>query len=197
MNTTIKCFMAFAVGVGVGTAVAWKILEDKFEKFAQEEIDSVKETLLARKANCEPESEESNDISEEPSSERPNLDGYAKTVRKEDHIDYSGIRSSDVAKKMADVEKPRVIAPDEFGDSYDYSQITLTHYSDGVLTDEDDEIIDDVEGAVGTDYADHFGEYEEDAVHVVNDIRKCYYEILRDYRNYSDVVGGHPHQMED
>ena len=35
-------------------------------------------------------------------------------------------------------------------------------------------------------YDTHFGEYEDDTVYVVNDRLKCYYEICRDYGNYSD-----------
>lgn len=197
MNTTIKCFIAFVGGAAIGAVAACKFLEAKYEKFAQDEIDSVKEMLLSRKTDSESAPDEPSDISEASDTERPNLDGYKKPANNTERVDYSSIRSSDVAKKMADVEKPRVIPPEECGESYDYSQITLTHYSDGVLADEDDEVVDDVEGAVGSDYADHFGEFEEDAVHVVNDMRKCYYEILRDYRNYSDVVGRRPHQMED
>lgn len=197
MNTTIKCSLAFVAGAAIGVAAAWKILEAKYEKFAQEEIDSVKETLLNRNKESKPEEKESDDIQKPVTTSRSSLDGYHKPDNKE-NVDYASIRTSDVAKKMADVEKPCVIPPDEFGEYYDYDTINLTHYSDGVLTDENDEVVDDVEGAVGADYADHFGEYEddEDAVHIRNDVRKCYYEILRDYRNYSDVVGSNPHQME-
>lgn len=195
MNTTIKCSLAFVGGAAVGAAVAWKLLESKFEKFAQEEIDSVKEALLNRNKDSEPVEKESDDSPKPVTTSRSSLDGYHRPDDKE-RVDYSSIRTSDVAKKMADVEKPRVITPDEFGEYYDYETIGLTHYSDGVLTDESDEVVDDVESTVGADYADHFGEYEEDAVHIRNDVRKCYYEILRDYRKYSDVVASNPHQME-
>lgn len=196
MNTTIKCSFAFVAGAAIGAAAAWKILEAKFEKFAQEEIDSVKEALLNRNKVSEPEEKETEDTPKPVTTSRSSLDGYNKTTTKNDRVDYSSMSASDVAKKMADVEKPCVIPPDEFGEYYDYERIGLTHYSDGVLTDEGDEVLDDIEGAVGSDYADHFGEYEEDAVHVRNDVRRCYYEILRDYRKYSDVVGSNPHQME-
>lgn len=195
MNTTIKCCLAFVGGAAIGAAVAWKLLESKFEKLAQEEIDSVKETLLNRNKASEPKEKESDDVPKPVPTSKSSLDGYHKPNDKE-RVDYSSIRTSDVAKKMADVEKPCVIPPNEFGEYYDYETIGLTHYSDGVLTDESDEMIDDIGGAVGEDYADHFGEYEEDAVHIRNDVRKCYYEILRDYRKYSDVVGSNPHQME-
>ena len=62
--------------------------------------------------------------------------------------------------------------------------------------DENDEVIEDVEDAVGIDSLNHFGEYEDDSVFVRNDARKCDYEILLDQRTYSEVVEDMPHQME-
>ena len=65
-----------------------------------------------------------------------------------------------------------------------------------MLTDENDEIIEDVEETVGFESLNHFGEYEDDSVFVRNDARKCDYEILLDQRTYSEVAKGRPHQME-
>ena len=83
-----------------------------------------------------------------------------------------------------------------FVDDEEYEQISLTYYADGVLADENDEVIEDVEDAVGIDSLNHFGEYEDDSVFVRNDARKCDYEILLDQRTYSEVVEDMPHQME-
>ena len=46
---------------------------------------------------------------------------------------------------------------------------------------------EDVDGTVGDDYADHFGEYEDDSVFVRNDLTRCEYEILADTRKYTDA----------
>ena len=89
-----------------------------------------------------------------------------------------------------------MIPPEQFGDDEEYEQISLTYYADGVLADENDEVIEDVEDAVGIDPLNHFGEYEDDSVFVRNDARKCDYEILLDQRTYSEVVEDMPHQME-
>ena len=95
----------------------------------------------------------------------------------------------DKEDKVEDVEKPYVIRPEEFGEIEDYELISLTHYSDGVLADDDDEEIEDeeVDEVVGADYADHFGEYEDDRVLVRNDRLKCDYEICLDQRKYSEL----------
>ena len=84
---------------------------------------------------------------------------------------------------------PYVIAPEKFMEHDDYDTISLTYYSDNVLADEDNEMIEDVEGVVGEDSLNHFGEYEDedDAVYVRNDARKVDYEILLDQRKFSEI----------
>ena len=172
----IKNFFIFAVGVGVGIGVSWKLLRDKYERIANEEIESVKEVFSERKKDTENHISETTIITKE------------QEVNK-DLVDYSKIATqySDKPKKEEPEiikEAPYVISPDEYGEIYDYDQIELTYYADGVLTDDTDEVIDDVDDTVGLDSLNHFGDYEEDAVHVRNDERKCDYEILRDLRNY-------------
>ena len=90
-----------------------------------------------------------------------------------------------------------IIRPDEFGEYDDYAPISLTYYADHILTDEDDEIVEDIEDKIGFDALNHFGEYEEDSVFVRNDRIKCDYEILLDQRKYSEVEHYNEYQMED
>ena len=69
----------------------------------------------------------------------------------------------------------------------------MTYYEgDGFLADDMDELVDDIEDVVGFESLNHFGEYEEDAVHVRNDRLKADYEILVDTGNYNEV-----HSKED
>ena len=84
-----------------------------------------------------------------------------------------------------------VIPPDEYGyngdnDEYiDYDLLSFTYYANGVLADDGDFPIENVEAVIGPDALDSFGEWEDDRVFVRNDDRKCYYEILRDLDDYS------------
>ena len=93
-----------------------------------------------------------------------------------------GLLNHIIAKKLYDEQylKDRVDG---------YEMISLTHYSDGVLADDDDEKMadDEVDEVVGADYAEHFGEYEDDSVFIRNDKLKCDYEILLDQRKYSEL----------
>ena len=98
---------------------------------------------------------------------------------------------------MRDQIGPYVITPEEF-DEEGYETISLTYYADGVLTDEQDFPIEDVEDTVGNDALNSFGEYEDDSVYVRDDDKGIDYEILLDVRKYSDLPKtDEPHNMEE
>ena len=85
-----------------------------------------------------------------------------------------------------DMNKPYVIRPEEFGEE-GYVQQSLTYYADGVITNERGKIIKNVDELIGINPEDHFGEYEDDSVFVRNDNIKVDYEILKDYREFSEI----------
>ena len=85
--------------------------------------------------------------------------------------------------------KPYIISPEEFGESGNYTQISLTYTLKEFWQTTKNEIIEDIDDTVGEDFADHFGDYEDDSVFVRNDRLRCDYEILKDNRSYHDVAG--------
>lgn len=178
-----KNIFMFATGVIIGSLATWKYVEDKYKKIADEEIADVKRVYSEQKEKTEIITE---DITEQTEVYTPTKEEVEKNDTMIDKLNYSTFSKKD--KKEADeVEKPYVIAPEEFGEC-DYSTVSLTYYADDVLTyDEDDEIVVDRDDIVGNDAVNHFGEYEEDSVFVRNDARKCDYEILYDQRNYHDI----------
>lgn len=189
--------LGFIIGAASGATVAWYLLKDKYETLAQEEIDSVKEVFARREQEMKDETVKRNVAEGIKDSDRtkPDLKEYAEQLKKNGYTRYSDLSADDggVSDKQM---KPYVIPPEQFGDNEEHEQISLTYYADGVLADENDEVIEDVEDAVGIDSLNHFGEYEDDSVFVRNDARKCDYEILLDQRTYSEVVEDMPHQME-
>ena len=189
--------LGFIIGAASGATVAWYLLKDKYETLAQEEIDSVKEVFARREQEMKDETVKRNVAEGIKDSDRtkPDLKEYAEQLKKNGYTRYSDLSADDegVSDKQT---KPYVIPPEQFGDDENYDQISLTYYADGVLADENDEVIEDVEDGVGIDSLNRFGEYEDDSVFVRNDARKCDYEILLDQRTYSEVVEDMPHQME-
>lgn len=197
-------FAMFLVGVTVGAAGAWFYCKRYYEQIAQEEIDSVKAAFAERKPNAlknakkdfEEGSSESNKQKANMAKLKPDLVDYAAKLQEQGYTNYSSIGEQNGIKKKDEedetmVDEPYAIPPEEFANN-DYTVISLTYYSDGVLADDEDELVENIEDTVGKDFAEHFGDYEKDCVHIRNDRRRCDYEICKDNRTFAVVAGVYP-----
>lgn len=187
--------LIFLCGCAVGVAATYQYFNKKYEEDIAEDRESMRQAI----ANIKSEEMEESVKAAEVAKEKPELSEYAAKLQESGYTNYSSI-SSDKQNELEqqdkeELDKPYVISPDDFGEFDYYNQISLTYYADGVLTEGDD-IIEDVDDIVGEDSLTHFGEFEDDAVHVRNDRLKCDYEILWDNRNYSDVVKSKPRPVE-
>lgn len=159
--------LIFVIGTVAGSAVTYKFVKDKYEKITNEE--KYNQPICNEASNYEP-----TDADAEKLKDILLNNGYESKSEKEEN------------KEGEDMYVPEVIAPEESWEQ-DYPTITLTYYEgDGVLTDDHDKIITNADELVGPDFAQHFGEYEEDSVYVRNSKLKVHYEILRDYGAYAD-----------
>ncbi|QJU22518.1 hypothetical protein HLY09_25640 [Enterocloster bolteae] len=192
-------FVMFVLGAAVGSVATWQYTKKKYERIAQEEIDSVKEIFSKRESAAEVEI-----VTPEPQTakvgkpeEKPDITEYAARLEREGYTNYSNVSAGEKKEEQEAMEmKPYVISPEEFGEFEDYERISLSYYADQILADEDDEKVEDVDNVVGLESLTHFGEFEDDSVFVRNDRLKCDYEILLDQRTYSDVIKQRPHQTE-
>lgn len=192
-------FVMFVLGAAVGSVATWQYTKKKYERIAQEKIDSVKEIFSKRESAAEVEI-----VTPEPQTakvgkpeEKPDITEYAARLEREGYTNYSNVSAGEKKEEQEAMEmKPYVISPEEFGEFEDYERISLSYYADQILADEDDEKVEDVDNVVGLESLTHFGEFEDDSVFVRNDRLKCDYEILLDQRTYSDVIKQRPHQTE-
>ncbi len=168
----IRYSAMFTGGFVIGAFVAWQYTKRKYEDILRLEIDSVKDVGSRKHFDAKEEKDD---------DPQALLDAYHQTVKPYD---------SDGS------DRPYVISPEEFGSQSGYTDVSLTYYADGVLADENDEVVDDADDIVGLESLMHFGEYEDDSVFVRNDTRKCDYEILLDQRYYSDVIKTKLHYTE-
>lgn len=195
MNKMSTNMFIFAVGAAIGSAVAWLYAKKYYERIANEEIESMKEWLARRVEEQDKEKEEEPESPvQNPAtpSIKPDLMDYAAKVKDLGYVDYSrrteGKEETDDEEEVDDTDDYiYVIKPEIFGEE-DYEEVSLTYYADGVLTDEQDNPIEDVAGMVGADYASHFGEYEDDSVFIRNDRLRTDFEILADQRKYSNLA---------
>ena len=191
-KSTLSNFLFFAAGAAIGSVVTWKFIKTKYEQLAQEEIDSVKAVYCPHEE--EPESETANNNIEKgyvPNT--TDLNSYGETLASQGYTDYANAKDGVVnttkpVEEVDDVERPYVISYEEFGELDNYNIVSLMYFNDGVLTDSQYEPVEDADSIIGLESLEHFGDEEDDSVFVRNDKRKTDYEILKDERNYADLL---------
>lgn len=205
MNCKFINALMFTAGAAIGSVVTWKVLETKYEQRVQEEIEVVKEALIAMNNACEESPEEETEDEEEGDASSEDYhqvnweeleDLNEEDEELEEYAELTNLYSNEKggAEKVR-VKKPYVISPYDFGELDDYRKIDLTYYADGILEDDDGEIVTDVDELIGEGSLNTFGEYEDDAVFVRNERLQTDFEILKDYRTYEEATGKSPDQV--
>lgn len=197
--------LMFAAGAAVGSAVTWKIVKDRYEKIVQEEIESIKEAFSDNNTDvCQEQTDDSeDDESDAGQYESVTHIDWSKLEdldEEDDDLDeYSALASNYTSEKGGAegmTKPPYVISPYDFGELDDYRQFELTYYADGVLEDEDEEIITDIDDLIGPKALYTFGEYEDDAVFVRNEQLRADFQILKDPRTYEEAKSISPSQVD-
>lgn len=188
-NNILSKVLMFTAGAAIGSVVTWKLLDAKYARRAEKEIEEIRAYYDSQFSSDEKVIEPE----EEPSK---------PTFTEEEKKEYAQIVSNYISEKggSESVEigtPPYVISPEEFDTLDDYDTESLTYYTDNILTDEDGNVVEDIKNTVGEDFASHFGEYEDDSVFVRNEVSQTDYEILMDYRRYSDVFEPGANPVDD
>lgn len=190
----LKNVLLFVTGAAMGSVVTWKIVEKKYKALADEEIASVKDSFGKRKpTTIKTTKEESEKLSELDTGGK--IVDYSKIVNKERYNNGEESENENEEDYTVDLEEedeerhePTLIAPEEFGTIDHFGTKTLTYYMDDVLTDEVGDIINNRDDIIGSDALDHFGEYEDDAVHIRDIDNEMDYEILKSDKLFSGIA---------
>ena len=208
--------LLFTAGAAVGSLVTWKVIKTRYERIAQEEINSVKETwsrMMREESNKTAQADDDQDDEDEDYSDGEEFENDEPEYDQATVIAYHEIAS--MYKQSGDktendeegdggqdeevpyVNGPVLILPEDFGDGdYDHELHCLTYYADGVLADDWGKKYD-VDETIGEDSIEHFGDYVEDVIHVRNERLNADYEVARDPRNYADVIRNNPPMSAD
>ena len=189
MNNTLSKILIFAAGAAFGSAVTWKYIMSKYEVVSDYEPEN--EEPIEEEVETVEETEEP--ITVAKPKDKPDIFEYARKLQDMEYTNYSNVENNTegVTKnviKHNEIKEPYVISPAEFGTEDGYDTISLNYYADGVLADDMDDVVDDIDGTVGYDALTRFGEYEDDSVFVRNEALQVDYEILLDLRMYSEIV---------
>lgn len=94
--------------------------------------------------------------------------------------------------KEGPADRPYIISDTDFiGGHNAHEQVTVNYYNDGIMEDAltPGALYDDIDGTVGYDSLNHFGEYEKDVVFVRNERLGIDYEVIRQHRDYAEIPG--------
>lgn len=193
MKKEFTYFVIFAIGAAVGSVASMKYFKTKYERIADEEIESVKKSITQLIKNS--------DILNKKSDSNPknNLNGASdntkgketlnKVVNKLDYTSFSKSVSQEEAKDdKPEGDLPYIIPPEQVGED-DYECNTYTLYSDGVLTDELNDVVEEEDLAylIGSrDVFKHIDDYGNGAVYVRNDFLGTDFEIIRCLEAYNE-----------
>jgi hypothetical protein len=212
MTKNIFGILMFVAGVAVGSAVTVKLVKTKYEKRANEEIESVREYYASKRSKTPEVTVKDSTITTKYVDEIKELDRIKELDGEEKIKAYSDMvkdygytpketedSENDENTKKKEIVKAEhkqnvvLITPEELGENVDdldrcFDIVTLVYYADGVMVYHMDEhLVDDIEDLVGSEFKDHFGDYEDDAVFVRNFRNETDYEIIRDEDRYYDI----------
>lgn len=215
MNRKLGYCIAFVVGSAVGFVGSMKYFEKKYEQYATDEIEHIRELYgKKRGGEDEPEVDDKQERTEEvvlngTAREKYDREKYREVLGRTNYADFS---NKDPRPPVEEIVKPRnkdmiqeepyIIQPEEFGDTFENDTIEITYYAgDSILADDGDFIMTDIEGSIGNEALDLFLDPNVEIVYVRNDRLRLDYEISRDSRSYEVVVEGKipddtpPHKM--
>lgn len=192
-----KNILIFVLGAGVGSFVTYRLLKDKYEALAEEEIESMKDVLSRGRQNSMEFDPDPMEMTEE---EYTKLVSRQPLVSSIDRLGRRQVERRNYATPFIAGTTDALVTPDPYVISAeDYHETNLNHEKssityfnvDDTLVDESEEPIVDPESIIG-DALMHFGESEEDPdiVYVRNEKLGIDYEVIRTEKSYQETVLG-------
>ena len=185
-------------GAVLGSGVTYIIVRDKFEKIAQEEIDSVKAHYKKKNAELVEAVTELTPENQDPLFEPESETKVKQIVVENEYVSKSSIDMESLkehfplAKSTREAaHRPQVITYEQFAEEKPhFDKVTLTYYmEDDTLTNESEEVIPDPNSCVGTDALGDLDE-ENMSIYVRNNATSTDYEVVASIGAYSEVVLG-------
>ena len=194
----VKTIVSFILGAAAGATGAYLYLKPKYEE--ENAINAERNRHYYKEFYAShPDSEDTADISK--TEENPVEDNRPEGLRKAEELasklNYNALYNKEPLGNGGIETKPEdqiyLISPDQYDSETLYDKRTLTYYEgDDVLCDELSEEVLDIENTVGIENIGEFGNNFEDdpyLMHIRNNTFGCVYEVFKDERSYSAVMG--------
>ena len=210
MKSLIFAMLGLVLGGASGYYAGFAITKKKYIKLADEEVESVKKSLkeyyeskdnisTGKQGHALEHIENNTSVPEIIDKNSIDIDRLKKNTEQDSYEKYAKkYKSSATKPKKVKKEEPVAesvqennyiypLSPDEFADS-ELDVCTLNYYSDGVLADDDYNVIKDINGTIGSEALSIFDNHNKDVVYIRNEKIGIDYEILRNYENFYDVA---------
>lgn len=199
-----KGLCIFAAGALAGAAVAARVVRDRYQQEAEEEIAEMRDYYRELRKNAKTPNEDKmleEDENRKEEKEENDKNEYDEIVKNyTNYTQYNDTETKENKKEEKEERtnyEPFIIDVEEFGEDPTYDTATLTYYKDKVLTNDLDDVID--YSVAGEENLKIFDEHPDcKAIYVRDDIYMVDYEILRDpyqYDEYDDFPDKKPHQL--
>lgn len=137
--------------------------------------------------------EENDKIKKEEMVSKPRMDWHGDPtddiIEGEEPPEYD---AEDAQINLAGGDVIFYIPPGDVGQAPYYQKENLVLYADGILADDAYNVVpqNEIADMLGDDYEEHFGEFEDEALWVMNGRNHVYYEVIRDSRTYREAMRG-------
>lgn len=202
MKETLIRVAIFSVGVGIGIAASMTYFDKKYQKLADEEIESVKATLSKKSADIkfehtgEPMAKVEKVTMDDKSLtvEATLMNSYSSSVQLETkaYSDYYAPKKVEEAKTLSPKEdEPFDISVDEYEEDTEFMKVTLNLYlSDGALVYEETEELADEGLTVGHENLDDFSRTSFSSAYFRNPKNNIDYEVIKVDGSYRELIAG-------
>lgn len=193
MKETLIRVAIFSVGVGVGIAASMTYFDKKYQKLADEEIESCRQAFSKPKVIF---TEKDRVANPEKHVEIDPLGSnvYSSSVQLETkaYSDYYAPKKVEEAKTLSPKEdEPFDISVDEYEEDTEFMKVTLNLYlSDGALVYEETEELADEGSTVGQENLDDFSRTSFSSAYFRNPKNNIDYEVIKVDGSYRELIVG-------
>lgn len=215
MNKNVATVFAFLFGLGVGAGSAYIYTKNKYEGLIEEEVSSARETYqrLAKELADKNEEEKKKMFTEyvehvetytaeapvgetiKPQGEETVKLGtidikHGQTPNIEENI-VKELKPDDISIKNERLNQntPYEIDANEYGSIEEYNLVSLNYYSNEVITNDEEDVLEDPAVMIGQKLLDKLPIYENNGIYIAyarNDVRRCDYEIVLTGYDYEE-----------
>ena len=194
MKDVVVKIAIFSFGVTVGVAGSWKYFDKKYQKLADEEIESVKATL-AKRDIPKPEQKMEEVKEDVPEVEmKDTLTSYSPAVDLEtkNYSEFYAPKKVEEAQTLSPKEdEPFDISVDEYEEDNEFQKVTLNLYlEDGVLCYEESEEVAEENDTVGSENLDDFSRTSFSTAYFRNQKEGIDYEVIKVDGSYKELIAG-------